>query len=401
MAFAVFIVDILTVFNKKNGVYARRDTLNKMSNGNNNPISIFLRNNYPYKLKLKLIDEVPEQFQIRDMYFAIELDKNRTTEIKYELKPVKRGNYNFGAVNVFAYGFFRLTAKRYKFSQDIDVPVYPSFMQMRKYELMAISDRLTEIGVKKIRKIGHDLEFDQIRNYVIGDDYRHINWKATARRGNIMVNQYRDESSQRVYSLIDTGRVMKMPFKNMSLLDYSINASLVISNIAMLKYDKSGVFTFSNKVHNTLPASSRKGHINKVMELLYDQDYNFLESDFERLYVHVKRKVSQRSLFLLFSNFETLSGLRRQLPYLRFLAKDHVLVVIFFINTELQEMMHYKAETVEAIYKNTIAEKFMYEKKQIVKELKQYGIYSILTEPENLTINTINKYLEFKARGMV
>ena len=139
---------------------------------------------------------------------------------------------------------------------------------MRKYELMAISNRLVELGIKKIRKIGHNLEMESIKEYVVGDDYRTINWKATARKGELMVNNYQDEKSQQVYSLVDKSRVMQMPFEGMSLLDYAINASLVISNIAVKKEDKAGLITFQHKIGTLLPASSRNNQVQLIMQAL-------------------------------------------------------------------------------------------------------------------------------------
>ena len=166
--------------------------------------------------------------------------------ISYFLRPVKRGEYSFGAVNVFASSPIGLVSRRYQFSQNKMVPVYPSYIQMRKYELLAISNRLTDTGIKKIRRVGQHTEFERIREYVPGDDYRTINWKASARKSHLMVNNYQDERSQQVYALIDKGRAMQMPFNGMSLLDYAINASLVISNIAIKKSDKAVLITFQH-----------------------------------------------------------------------------------------------------------------------------------------------------------
>ena len=256
-------------------------------------------------------------------------------------------------------------------------------------------------GLKKIRRIGHTLEFEQIKDYVSGDDVRNINWKATAKKNDLMVNQYQDEKSQPVYSVIDTGRVMKMPFNQLSLLDYAINATLVISNIVLKKQDKAGMFTFSRKVENQIVAKQRRSQMNLILETLYNINTDFAESDFSRLYVDIKRRIKSRSLLLLYTNFETLDALHRQLPYLQAIAKTHLLVVIFFENTELAAMAKEPAETTRAIFQKTIAEKFIYEKKLIANELKKYGIQAILTAPENLTINTINKYLEIKARGLL
>jgi uncharacterized protein (DUF58 family) len=216
-----------------------------------------------------------------------------------------------------------------------------------------------------------------------------------------MVNHYQDEKSQAVYSIIDKGRVMKMPFEGMSLLDYAINASLVISNIAILKEDKAGIITFSNTIGSILPASKVHSHMRSILETLYNQKTGFKESNFDALYIQMKRQIKGRSLVLLYTNFETLSSLQRQLPYLRNIASNHLLVVIFFENTELKELLEKPAENTEEIYLKTIAEKFAFEKKQIVKELGKYGIHAVLTSPKNLTVNTINKYLELKARGMI
>jgi uncharacterized protein (DUF58 family) len=272
---------------------------------------------------------------------------------------------------------------------------------MRKYELLAIHNRLTETGIKKIRKIGNNQEFELIKEYVQGDDIRTINWKATARRSSLMVNHYQDERSQQVYCLIDKGRVMQMPFSGLSLLDYAINTALVISNIAVKKYDKAGLITFQDKIGTLLPAGRKNDQMAQILEVLYNQKTAYRETDYSTLHSFVRMKISHRSLLLLFTNFETLSSLERQLPYLKSLALRHVLVVIFFENTEVKLLLENPADSVREIYQKAIAEKFSYEKKLIVKELNRHGIYAVLTPPEKLSINTINMYLELKARGTI
>ncbi|MEL6976921.1 MAG: DUF58 domain-containing protein, partial [Bacteroidota bacterium] len=276
-----------------------------------------------------------------------------------------------------------------------------SFLQLRKYDLIAFTNRLHQYGLKKIRRIGHTMEFEQIKEYVQGDDIRNINWKATAKKNHLMVNQYQDEKSQPIYSIIDKGRVMKMPFDALSLLDYAINATLVISNIAIKKQDKAGMLAFSNKVENRVVAERRNSQMSLILETLYNLETNFVESDFSRLYIDIKRNINQRSLLLLYTNFETLDALHRQLGYLQALAKQHLLVVIFFENTELNHFAETHPKNTLQVFEQTIAEKFIYEKKLIVNELNRYGIQTILTKPEDLTVNTINKYLEIKARGLL
>ena len=398
----IFLIDLILLYNTKNGVEAyRKTTQDKLSNGDENPIQIIIINNFNLTINFEVIDELPPQFQIRNFAFEITLPAYKTKKLSYSLRPVTRGEYCFGFINVFAYSIIGLIKRRYKLDKPANLAVYPGFIQMRKYELMAISNHLQETGIKKIRRIGHNLEFEQIKDYVQGDDYRTINWKATARKSQLMVNTYQDEKSQQVYSIIDKGRVMKMPFNGMSLLDYAINASLAISNIAIKKSDKAGLITFQHKIETIIPASKRSGQMNLILQALYNQSTTFKESDFHSLFAQIQNKIKTRSLILLYTNFESLSSLERQLPFLKRIGKKHVLVTIFFLNTEMNELLESKPKTLEEVYMKTIAEKFAYEKKMVVKELKKHGIHAVLTSPEDLTINSINKYLELKARGLI
>ncbi|MGI4865726.1 MAG: DUF58 domain-containing protein [Janthinobacterium lividum] len=404
------VLDTLLLYAPNKGgspVFGRRVLGNKLSNGDDNAIQLYLESRYRFGINVEVIDEIPHQFQRRDVLFTTNIEPGKTQVITYQLRPTKRGEYEFGAVNVYAASPLGLVRRRFRFDQNRVVPVYPSFLQMRQYELLAIHNRLTEVGVKRIRRVGQSQEFEQIRPYTSGDDPRNINWKASARRAtggpadSLVVNHYQDERAQQIFCLIDKGRVMRMPFEGLSLLDYAINATLVMSNIALIKHDKAGLITFSNKPGATVPAERRPGHMRTILEVLYRQKTQYLETDYELLYATVRAKIKQRSLLILFTNFETLQGMQRQLPYLRGLSKSHLLLVIFFENTELRTYLDAPAETTADVYNQTIAEKFQQEKRQIVLELQRYGIQALLTPPQLLTVNTINKYLEFKSRGLI
>ncbi len=401
LVLAVVLTDAILLFRTRKGFSGSRLTPDKLSNGDENQINIQLQNFYPFKAQLRIIDEIPHQFQRRDLSFFVALAAGEDRSIKYELRPVKRGEYNFGALNIFVSSPIGFLSRRFRFSQDKVVPVYPSYLQMRKYELLAISNRLTETGIKKIRRIGHNMEFELIKEYVAGDDYRTINWSATARKTHLMVNHYQDERSQQVYSLIDKGRVMKMPFNGLSLLDYAINASLVISNIAIKKSDKAGILTFQDRIGTFVSASRSNSQMSNVLEVLYNQKTAYRETDFSVVYNFARRKLTQRSLLLLYTNFESLFSMQRQLPYLINLSRHHLLVVIFFENTEMRSLVTQSAKDLRQVYHKAIAEKFILERKLIVKELNKHGIQALLTTPQDLTVNTINKYLELKSRGLI
>ncbi|MFD0860858.1 DUF58 domain-containing protein [Sungkyunkwania multivorans] len=399
--FFLLLIDALLLYfvRGKYGVEGARFAPERFSNGDDNGLKISLKNNYPFLIRAEVIDELPYQFQIRDFKRKKSLKPQSETTISYTLRPTERGEYRFGKLNIYAQTQLGFIARRFTIEADQMVPTYPSFLQLRKYELMTIGHHLQDYGVKKTRRIGHTMEFEQIKEYVQGDDLRTINWKATAKKNELMVNQYQDEKSQPIYSVIDKGRIMQMPFNGLSLLDYAINATLIISSVVLRKQDRAGLFSFSKKVENYVAAERRSGQMGKILHALYNVQTDFLESDYSRLYAEIKRNITHRSLILLYSNFETLDALNRQLPYLKAIAKSHLLVVIFFKNTELDELLNNKATTIQQVYDKVIAEKFEFEKRLIVNELRKCGIQAILTTPEKLTVDTINKYLEIKARG--
>ncbi len=399
---SLLVIDLLLLFRQKSRmVIGERHVSRRFSNGDENLIKVEVTSYFPYTFGMEVIDELPVQFQIRNFHHTGYLKPGKTWSFTYSLKPVKRGEYHFGHLNVFIRTRQGLIARRLRLAEPATVKVYPSFMQMRRFEIMAISDRLSEVGIKKMRKFGHQMEFDQIREYIKGDDIRTINWKATARRDHLMVNQYQDEKSQQVYSIIDMGRTMKMPFNGTALLDYAINTSLVLSNIAMLKHDKAGLITFNDKIRCVVAARRDPHHLQTIMEMLYNQQTGFMEHNLEALYAIVRKKIPQRSLLVLYTNFESLKSARREMPFLRRLSSNHLLMVVFFENSEVGKLIAHEANDVEDIYRQTIAEKFMFDKKLIVKELERNGIHAILTHPGKLTVATMNKYLEFKARGLI
>ena len=329
------------------------------------------------------------------------LQPGEIIKLHYTLRPTFRGLVNFGNIHLYVKSPIKLTKRRFTIESKTNVPIYPSVINMRKYDLALFTHKLHNQGFKKVRRLGHTMEFEKIKEYVPGDDFRTVNWKATAKSSKLMINQYQDAKSQSVYCVIDKGRLMKMPFDGLSLLDYAINTSLVICNTVLKRQDYAGFFSFSRKVENRVVAERKGAHLQRIMEALFNVRTDFFESDYGRLYSDVKKNISQRSLLLLFTNFETMDGLNRQIPYLKALAKNHLLIVIIFQNTELDTLIHSPAESIQEIYDKIIAEKFAFEKKLIVSELRKYGIQCLLTKPENLTIDAINKYLEIKARGMV
>lgn len=402
LAAALVLVDIMLLFNGRAIVIAKRTLPRLLSLGSENQIKLQVYNHYNLPLRLTVIDELPFQLQQRDFSMSFRIASGEKKQLNYIVRPLMRGEYAFGKINIYLRSRLGIVERRVSEAAASTVPVYPSLIQMKKFELKAFS-RISQqnFGIKKIRRIGHSYEFEQIKNYVRGDDYRSINWKATSRKGDLMVNQYEDEKAQQIYSVIDKSRAMRMPFDGLSLLDHSINASLVISNIALLKQDKAGLLTFAEKIDSTVKAERGRAQLKVLMESLYKQKESVLEANYELLYYAVRNMIKGRSLLFLYTNFESYYSMERVLPILRRINNLHLLVVVIFENNEVSDYSMGETKTVEDIYFQTIAQKFVSEKRHMVNELKQYGIQAILTRPEDLSLNSVNKYLELKSRGMI
>lgn len=400
LIFIVAVLDGLLLFTKKEPVAINRICPKMMSLGDENKIRLTIQQKYPYAVKLLLIDELPYQLQKRDFGIQMELKNQKIEKQTYIVTPTQRGEYTFGNINAHLRTPLGLLSRHIILDKQQMVPVYPSVVQMKKYELKAFTST-TPQGVKKIRRIGHSYEFEQIKNYVRGDDTRSINWKASGRRGELMVNQYEDERSQQIYTIIDRSRSMRMPFNGMTLLDYAINTSLVMSNLVLRKHDKAGLMSFADKIGSVIVAERGNRQLHSILQSLYNEKESDTEANYELLYNATRNLIKGRSLLFLYTNFESLYSLQRVLPLLRKLNRFHLLVVMFFENTELTEFSQEDCSDIKGIYHQTIARKMVYEKDYIMQELHRHGIQAIKTKPETLSIDSINKYLELKSRGMI
>lgn len=398
---AVVLFDTLYLFAGENKISASREVKAQLHLGEDNLVRIIVQNKHTKTVNVRIIDELPVQFQIRDFNIEYQLPNNSSETSDYYLKPVKRGVYEFGALNIYVSSFLKLVERKFQFDADFEAKVYPSVRLMRSYELKVFNSSNLNQGMKLVRQLGNAQEFEQIKPYVRGDDFRKINWKATSRKNQLMVNQFQDERSQSVYTIIDKSRVMKMPFNDMTLLDHAINSSLVISNIALRKDDKVGLMTYSDKLGVHIKAEKLGGQLRKLLENLYRQKTRYNDANYDLLYYGVRNNIKGRSLLLMYTNFESVYALKRALPVLRKIAKMHLLVVVFFENTELIKRSEKESENVADIYEQVIAQKAVLEKRAIAAELKKYAINTILTTPEKLNVDTINRYLELKARGAI
>lgn len=396
----LFAIEMFALYHRS-AISAYRICPERLSNGDDNKVEIHIDNGYSHTIYLEVIDEIPIIFQARNINFKARIKAQNTKVITYTVRPTQRGEYPFGKIRIFARTLIGLIQRRYSINAEHNTKVYPSFIKLRQYELLTIKNSHSQYGIKKVRRIANKTEFEQIKEYVKGDEYRHINWKASARTSKLMTNVYQDERSQQVYSVIDKGRTMQHAFRRITMLDYAINSALALSYIATKKDDKAGLITLGTTVETTLSPNRGESQVQAISQALYSEKAIFTDSDYEELYIYVKRRINKRSLLVIYTDFANVVTIERQIKFLKQMAKMHKVLVIIFKDDEIDELIKSEAKKESLMYSKVIAEKYMSDKQKVISTLRQNGITSVISSPEQLSVNVINKYLEIKSAGQI
>lgn len=395
----LIIRDIFLLFIRGSSVEFARTVPVRLSHGDANPITVEFQNTSSLTLRLHLIENLPYQFQIFDFEEKYRLEAGKTLRTSYSLTPPLRGEYTWNAsLLIIRPEYGGLLARKEEFPESQVASCYPSFLQFTDMQLVT---RAENTPANNIRKIGQSLEFEQIKDYASGDDHRHINWKATARSGRLMLNRYQDERSQEICCVIDMGRTMKMPFHGLTLLDYAINASLALSKTAIANHDKAGVLAFAHQKSEYISPAKDWRQFGKINEFLYKLETNFLESDFEHLYKFMRARIQRRSLVVLFTNFDSENALKRNLRYIKDISRHHLLVVVFFEDSQMREFVESEAPDTDSIYEKAVGFDKLYKTRMLALELRKAGIKTVLTPPEKLGVQVINEYLSIKKQQIL
>ena len=381
------------------GITGSRILADRLSNGDDNTIVIKISNHYARAVAITVLEELPYQFQIRNQIWREKILGSGELNLTYLLKPVMRGKYQFGNTLVFVSTGLNLWERKFVLSTQKEHAVYPSFLQMAKYELLAFGNQTSERGLRKLPRRGVGLEFDQIKKYHMGDDPRQINWRASARQGELMVNNYTEEKSQNIYQVVDQGRLMQFPFEGMYLLDYAINSALMLSNIVLKKGDKAGLICFDKNVSAHVSASRSRITLHHILEKLYHLDTEIQNADHARLASWSLQNLSQRCVLFLYTHFVNYDSYLQKEKYIHSLSTRHLVIAIMFTNTGVNDLIYRKTKSSREIYEQVLAEQQAVDQMRIQRRLRSLGVECVLTTPQNLSVDSLNKYLELKAMG--
>ena len=365
-----------------------------------NKIEFKVKNTYEKPLKIEIKDDFPSlHFNIHSSELFKIVQPGQEAIFSYELIPSKRGSYVFQNIYLRYHGILGLCKKYAVIERPFEYKVYPNLKNISRYRLIVQKNRLLTAGNRKVSLRGMGTEFESLKEYVEGDDYRKINWMATARENKLIVNQYEAEKNQPVYILIDTGRSMSYSIKGYKKLDFSINAAIILSDIVNQKGDNSGLMIFNTEVSKIIPPGKGDSHRNEIMEALYHIEDTKLSSDYQGAFLELANRQKRRSIVFIFTDFETGEESKELIAAIPILSKRHVPVIITIENESLKTITLSDGNSLKDTYNKAMAEELLLNRKNIIRSLNQHGILCIESPAEDFAINTVNQYLLLKQRG--
>jgi uncharacterized protein (DUF58 family) len=396
---ALLIADYL-LSNEEQHIVIERCGSENLSLYESEALSFLVHNRSSRKLKIELKDEIP------DFYFKTEnkvmkgyIEPNEKKSFKYVVVPAKRGAFNFGKVHVRYEGRLKLCTKLFKLGLDREYKVYPNMKNLRKYRLGITNNRMFKQGQRNLRMLGRGTSFESLREYVPGDEYRKINWQATARGNKPIVNQYEPEKNQHVHIFIDTGRPMSHTVRGFRKLDMVVNTALVLSDVVNQNGDQSGLLLFNTQVKNMIMPGKGAGHRNKILEALYHIDFNRETSNYDEAFYYFKKKERHRSIIFLFTDFDTIEEAENMFKVLPVISKNNIVVIVLIKNESLEDISRLRAKNREDIFNKGVALELLEERRKIINLLNRKGILCIECPAENLEFTAVNKYIQVKNRN--
>ena len=390
---------------------ARREMNSKFSLGVENVVTLTLVNRSRYPLRLCLKDDFPSEFQFHRAIHDVRLPPLAEETLVYRLTPLRRGIYRFEDIHLRCWGILGLVIRQRHIEALTDVKVYPNLQAVRQYELLVRRGLLGQVGLKNSRQFGEGTEIERLREYAPDDDFRRIDWKATARHRKPIVREFETERSQDVIIMLDTGRLMASPIvlnasnpsgqTAMIKLDYAINTTLMTSYVSTLKGDKVGLIAFADTVHQYLAPKPGKKQFLTMLESIYALQVQSVEPDFERAFTYLASKQRKRALVILFTDILDRDAAEGLATYVARLSKHHLVVCVTLMDSTIIALAAQKLTGSKSVYQKAIAEKLLQEKHATLEILRRRGVITLDVPAHQLTMTVVNKYLELKAKSRI
>lgn len=370
-----------------------------LSLGAANRIELHLTHLLTTPRRARLRDEPPPLCDYDQREFTLTLTPNQPAQVAYHLTPHYRGEARFEDVFLRVEGRYGLTARDYRLPAREIAPVYPNLLQMREYDLLRHRGRLQQMGFRQRRLRGEGTEFESLRDYTPDDEFRRIDWKATARRGKPIVRDYQIERSQNVILMLDAGRNMLAEVEGKRKFDAVLNTALMLAYVAVQMDDKVGALVFADEIDRFIPPQRGRTQVGKLVEMLHDAQPRMVESDYLYATTYLAKRWRKRSLIALFTDLIDPDASRMVLHALGILSRQHLCVAITVSDPRLHTWSRQTPSTAPELYRRAVALQTLNDRLAARRTLERMGIHCIDAEPDTLVPNLVNYYLQAKARG--
>jgi uncharacterized protein (DUF58 family) len=389
---------------------ASRKHDSKLSLGAANPITIQVESRAPRAATLTILDEPPVGFvHATPATLSLTLDPRTTESLQYQVRPVRRGDFHFGNLNLRWPGPLGLFIRQGVIQAEEAVKVYPNIYAIRQYELLVRNHQLTEMGVRSVRQRGEGTAFESLRDYTPDDSFRSINWKATARRGKPISTDYEPERSQRVLIMLDVGRMMRGAIRaedngeawSMAKVDFVINSILLLSYVANRKGDQVGLLVFADEVKQFLPPEPGRAHFQKLLDQMYALHSEPIEADYGRAVTFLKARQKKRALVVCFTDLSGARASESLLAHMPRLRIQHLPLLVTIRDPMLDQQAQQSIHDSAQVYQRAVAQQLLDERHILLQQLRQRGVLTLDVDAAHLSAQVVNRYLELKGSALI
>jgi uncharacterized protein (DUF58 family) len=400
LVFALFLLDWWLAEAADRFQVGRRHD-DRLSLGADNPIHLTLYNRGRRPALFWLRDEPPDAFQIETRILQGVAGPRQTWQGRYRVRPLRRGDYTFGDLNLRWLGPLGLVVRQARLAAAESVKVYPNLLDVRRYDLLLRRNRLQEIGLRHARQFGEGTEFERLREYLPDDEYRRIDWKATARRHRPVTIEYQTERSQTVMAVLDVGRLMQTPVAHIAKLDYVVNAVLLLAYVATGKGDKVGLMSFADEVNRYLNPRQGRSQFYRMLELLYAVEARPVEPDYGRAFSYLATRQRRRALVVIFTDLSGGLSMQALVSHVAVLARHSLPLVVTISDPDVVTAARQRPTDSLSVYQRVAAAQLLDERQLALDSLRRHGVLTLDVPANQLSIAVINRYLELKAKTLL
>lgn len=400
LALSFLVIDLLTLLGPTK-LRVERRMLRSASLGGISDSQITLENRSDRSVRVEVREDLPDGIACEPSSQTLVLGPRKRVELTFRLRPGRRGVFRFEAVHLQLFSKLAFWRRILQRPCPGELLVYPDMKQLEEYALLARTNRLSLIGVRRTRKVGQDNNFERLRDYSQDDNYKHIDWRATARRNKLTVKQFQQDQSQRVVFLLDCGRMMTNEYHGLSLLDYALNSILMLSYVALHQGDSVGMMCFSDRVEKYVPLRGGAMQMNRILHGLFDRFPTMAQSRFEEAFLAFSNRCRKRTMVVLITNIIDDITASQVTGYLSTIARRHLPVLVLLRDHRMFDAADNPAMDNNSLFRSAAAAQILLWRNEVLQKIQDSGVLTIDAFPDQLTAPLVNRYLEIKAKHLL